>query len=188
MSGRESEPVESGLGIDAVRCSAAEGRVALFERIVEENEAVIYRFLCVTMGEPETARDILQETFMKAYLALPRARPDTNYRNWLYTIARNTARDEFRRRKRRVRLVHRDDLEAENGPVRADEDGVLARETLRTALASLEPVTAQCVVMVAQGLTYDEIARITRISAGAVRARVHRARESLRESMKEERW
>src|SRR5438067_10771305 len=79
---------------------AREGDAAAFEAIYNRYERRIYAFIYQLMGNSEDAYDLTQDTFVKAYSALPRTAPtDMNLSAWLHRIAWNSCMDVLRRRK-----------------------------------------------------------------------------------------
>ena len=70
-----------------------------FEAIFSQYQHSIYNYVYRLMGNAEDANDLTQDTFLKAYLALPKMSSDLNVAPWLYRIATNTCFDELRRRK-----------------------------------------------------------------------------------------
>jgi RNA polymerase sigma-70 factor (ECF subfamily) len=78
---------------------ARQGDAAAFEAIYQRYERRIYSFIYRMMGNAEDASDLTQDTFVKAYLALPRTTPDLNVSAWLHRIASNACLDVLRRRR-----------------------------------------------------------------------------------------
>src|SRR5205085_4707880 len=78
---------------------ARTGDTAAFEAIYQRYERRIYSFIYRMMGNAEDANDLTQDTFVKAYMALPRAQSEMNLSAWLHRIASNTCLDVLRRRK-----------------------------------------------------------------------------------------
>jgi RNA polymerase sigma-70 factor (ECF subfamily) len=145
--------------------------------------------------DAEEARDLTQETFLRAFQNISRFRGDANLKTWLYRIAINQARNRWRwwRRRRRDVTVS---LDAEVGQseqplgnkLRAvgnnPEQETLAREretSLRVALRSLSRSYREAVILRdVEGLSYEEIAAALEISIGTVKSRLSRGRLELR--------
>ena len=87
---------------DAQRIERARmGDTAAFEALLRQYERPLYGFIYRLMGNnADDAADLLQETFIKVYRALPRIPPEVNFPAWLYRVARNCCLDEMRRRRR----------------------------------------------------------------------------------------
>ena len=72
----------------------------LFEQVYESYGPSLYRFCLVQMKHPADAEDILQEVFCKRLYQAPRFKSPEHERNWLFRVALNLCRDEWRRRRR----------------------------------------------------------------------------------------
>ena len=153
---------------------------AVLVRLYQEYHGDICAYLCRLVGEPHLAEDLAHDTFVKAYRALDRLPEDANYRAWLYRIATNTALDHLRRRRliSWVPLFDNDRHPATHTCFR--EESLEAIAVQRT-LARLAPrYRIPLVLFACQGLSTHEIAAILKISQGAVKTRLFRARERFR--------
>jgi RNA polymerase sigma-70 factor (ECF subfamily) len=171
------------------------GEPAAFDYLVRERSGDVYALLYRLTEDAEEARDLTQETFLRAFQNISRFRGDANLKTWLYRIAINQARNRWRwwRRRRRDLTVS---LDAEDGqreqPLSASlravganpEQETLAREretSLRAALHSLSRSYREAVVLRdVEGLSYEEIAAALEISVGTVKSRLSRGRLELR--------
>lgn len=171
------------------------GEPAAFDYLVTERSGDIYALLYRLTEDAEEARDLTQETFLRAFQNISRFRGDANLKTWLYRIAINQARNRWRwwRRRRRDVTVS---LDAEVGQseqtlgnkLRAvgnnPEQETLAREretSLRVALRSLSRSYREAVILRdVEGLSYEEIAAALEISVGTVKSRLSRGRLELR--------
>lgn len=172
------------------------GETAAFDRLVQERSGDVYALLYRLTDDPEEARDLTQETFLRAFQHIGRFRGEADLKTWIYRIAVNQARNRWRwwRRRRRdvtVSLDTSDDRTDEPLGMRlrdtesADpEQETLARErerTLLTALHSLSRSYRETVILRdIEGLSYEEIATTLEISIGTVKSRLARGREELR--------
>jgi RNA polymerase sigma-70 factor (ECF subfamily) len=132
----------------------------------------------------ETARDIVQETFISFYTSLPRFNGKASIRTYLYRIAVNKSIDHVRKMRTRARLQSKltADFETPEDPTGRVEDRILLKE----ALGSLPVKLRIPLVMVeCERLTYGEVARILEIPLNTVRTRIYRARERLRKVLQE---
>ncbi len=143
----------------------------------------IYRFISFKVATREQAEDILQETFLKAWQALPKLRLEKLYFSaWLYTIARNLVNDHYRTLKRRPTP---DDIENFYDLADSDDplDNVASRleeEKLRSCLNDLPSDYRQVLdLRFLQEFTVEETANIMRKTAIAVRVMQHRAIKKL---------
>jgi RNA polymerase sigma-70 factor (ECF subfamily) len=138
--------------------------------LVHAHERALYRYLVVMTGNREVALDAVQETFIRAYEHLQRGKSVNT--QWLYKVARSRAIDEIRRHRRET---SEGDALAAIG-VRSED-----MTDLNAAFAALSPDDRAVLVMCAlEGLSGDEIATRLGIRSGAVRTRLHRARERFR--------
>lgn len=133
-------------------------------------------------GDASLAEDAAQEAFVKAFRALDRFRPHSNFRAWVRAIAIRCAIDLVRRRRPELPLP-----EAQASPGN-EETRHEDRDLLRAALAALLPLDRE--IMIArevEGVPDRIIAERFALSVTAVRVRVHRARRRIRARFQEER-
>ena len=175
------------------------GEAAAFETLVTERSGEIYGLLYRLTENNEEARDLTQETFLRAFQNIRSFRGDSDLRTWIYRIAINQARNRWRwwKRRRRDSTVSLDaagengkpalvnTLKAENS--RSPEQDTLARErerALHSALRGLRRVYREAVILRdIEGLAYDEIATALDISIGTVKSRLARGRQELRSKL-----
>ena len=175
------------------------GDGAAFETLVNERSGEIYGLLYRLTESSEEARDLTQETFLRAFQSIGHFRGESDLRTWIYRIAINQARNRWRwwRRRRRDVTVSIDapqpngtaslvaTLKSENG--RNPETDALAHErerALRKALGSLKRVYREAVVLRdIEGFAYEEIAVALDISVGTVKSRLARGRQELRRKL-----
>ncbi len=172
---------------------------AAFEILVNERSGEIYGLLYRLTENAEEARDLTQETFLRAFQSIGQFRGDSDLRTWIYRIAINQARNRWRwwRRRHRDTTVSIDAQdEAGNAAVVAQlsadigsnpEHGALAHErerALRKALSGLRRVYREAVVLRdIEGFAYEEIAVALDISVGTVKSRLARGRQELRRKL-----
>ncbi len=167
---------------------AREGDQAAFEAIYNRYERRIYAFVYRLMGNSEDAYDLTQDTFVKAYLALPRTTPDLNVSAWLHRIASNACLDVLRRR-RLVQWLPWDvfDTNPAMEPAAPDDPAAsfIRQETeqeVQHILSLLAPKHRTALVLKEfQGLSCDEIADIMGTSRSAIKSLLFRAREEFRQ-------
>jgi len=170
--------------------AACQGSRDAFETLIMHYEPRIRRLLYSMTKDVDLTQDLCQETFLAAYRALPRMDGQTlHFAPWLYRIALNQLRSEWRRRKH-VSLVpfsfpsvDEDDLleePVESGLVSEGrfEEGVVERDLVRHVLDQLPRASAICLLLDAEGFTYNEIAETLQDSLSAVRSRIFRARQT----------
>jgi RNA polymerase sigma-70 factor, ECF subfamily len=175
------------------------GETAAFNVLINERSGEIYGLLYRLTEDREEARDLTQETFLRAFQSISHFRGDSDLRTWIYRIAINQARNRWRwwRRRRRDVTVSLDSSEtadrksllaslpAENAP--NPERDALAHErerALRKALRGLRPVYREAVILRdIEGFSYEEIAHTLSISVGTVKSRLARGRLELRRKL-----
>lgn len=172
-----------------------QGDAAAFNTLVAERSGEIYGLLFRLTENSEEARDLTQETFLRAFQSIGHFRGEADLRTWIYRIAINQARNRWRwwRRRRRDATVSLDSTDGEHRQslgenLREESDDpeqeTLARErqdALRTALRSLRGVYRETVILRdIEGFSYEEIAETLDISVGTVKSRLARGRQELR--------
>ncbi len=168
---------------------ACRGSIPAFEALVILYEPRIRRMIYGMMHDVQLTQDLCQETFLAAYRALPRMEGEQlHFAPWLYRIALNQVRSEWRRRKHVTLLSltmpagsseEADEL-GELALVSDEpfEEQVLERELIKRVLAQLPPTSVMCLLLDAEGFTYQEIADTLQETLPAVRSRLARARQA----------
>jgi RNA polymerase sigma-70 factor (ECF subfamily) len=167
---------------------AREGDSTAFEAIYSRYERRIYAFVYRLMGNAEDAYDLTQDTFIKAYQALPRTAPDLNLSAWLHRIASNACMDVLRRRKL-IRWLPWETFDTNPGMEPAADDDPVGEynqfETsgeVQSVLDRLTPKHRMSLVLKEyQGLSCDEIGDVMGLSRSAVKSLLFRAREEFRQ-------
>jgi RNA polymerase sigma-70 factor (ECF subfamily) len=165
---------------------ARQGDQAAFERLVRETYAATYTLAYRLTGDEEDARDVVQESYLRAYKGLKRFRGDAQFTTWLYRITANCAHSHIGKRSRRRTEALPDDLavadvDPERDPA-ARADATLLRDRLEGALADLPPkLRAVVVLRDVYDLPHEAIAAELGISESAAKVRLHRARKKLRD-------
>jgi RNA polymerase sigma-70 factor (ECF subfamily) len=155
------------------------------------HEHVAFRTAYAIVGSAADAEEVAQDAFVKAYRALHRFRTGSPFRPWLLRIVANEARNRRRSTGRRAHLLDRAAAEraASGDAAPSPEAGVLAaerREELFAALARLrEEERLAIVARYFIGLTDDETAAALGVRRGAVKMRVFRALNRLRDELRE---
>jgi RNA polymerase sigma-70 factor, ECF subfamily len=151
---------------------------------------LLYNFALRTTGNVDDARDLLQETYLKAYRFWSKYEKGTNIRAWLFRIMKNSYINRYRKETREPSKVDYDDVENFYDSIRSSSTdtndlqerffGGLLGDEVTTALQSL-PEEFRTVVILCdiEGLTYEEIAEFLECPIGTVRSRLHRGRKLL---------
>jgi RNA polymerase sigma-70 factor, ECF subfamily len=169
---------------------AQEGSPAAFEELVTRYQSKVFSMALSFTRNREAADDLAQEVFLKAYLALPKFHGRSEFGTWLYRISINHIRD-YLRKKSRAKEVPLDDVrelafsDKEQTDRAEQERDAEARRTLVQRFVQGLPEKYRVILTLRdiQGLAYEEIARILRLSPGTVDSRLHRARRMLRGKM-----
>ena len=170
------------------------GDHSAFEKIVLKYQDRVYNLCYRFLGDIQEAEDSAQEVFIKVYKALKGFRQKSSFYTWLYRIVINTCKNrikslEYRRSKSRVSID--DDQEKKNYGI----SGIIDKQNLpeinlekkekiqriQEAINSLPPDQKTMVILRdIEGLSYDEIANITKNRLGTVKSKLSRARLGLR--------
>lgn len=155
---------------------------------------VLYNFALRTTGNEDDARDLLQETYLKAYRFWDKYEQGTNIRAWLFRIMKNTYINRYRKEVKEPDKVDYEVVENFYNSIRAQSAdpndlqeklyGNLLGDEVAKALESL-PDDFRTVVILCdiEGLTYEEIAEFVNRPIGTVRSRLHRGRKLLQEKL-----
>ena len=151
-----------------------------YEHLVRRHQDEIYRHMRGMGLDHDNALDMVQDAFVRAYDRLVECRDRVHFRAWLFRIARNLCLDYLKNvRRSTVPLSTVRGAEDVHSPHAASSEVDL---TMRTALETLPDALREAFLLKHDaGYTYDEVAEMTDASPSAVKMRVHRAREALRE-------
>ena len=160
--------------------SASSEPPAQFEAFYHEHERAIYACLWRLTGDAQTARDLTQETFLRAWRSFERVRDYEQPRAWLLRVATNLARSAHRRAPERPRSTST--LAEAEEPARSDPTQRLAERDLvqRTLLALPPNQRAALTLREVYGLSCEEIGAALGISRDAVKMALFRGREGFR--------
>ena len=186
---------EREIDLELVR-RAQDGEKLAFELLMTKYQRKLFRLALRIVGDATDAEDVVQESFIKAYRALPQFRGDAAFYTWLYRIAINAARSSLEQRGRRL---------PSHGGINPDDDETFDMEEHLTNSDTPEAMLsskqmAQVVNQAVQdlpeelrtalslreidGLSYDEIASAMDCPIGTVRSRIFRAREAVAEKIR----
>lgn len=166
----------------------------IFERELLPNIDALHTFAYHLTFHEDDAKDLVQETFLKAYRALDSYKPGTNAKAWLFKILKNAYINQYRKKVRRPAQVDYEDyIGYQDREDQASVDFMDLREELfdnligdevTSAVNSL-PVDFRAVILLCdvEDFTYEEIAKIIDIPIGTVRSRLYRARNMLKEKL-----
>jgi RNA polymerase sigma factor (sigma-70 family) len=180
------------LDLPLVRALQAGDESAL-NALIRKYQEPLFRFICRYTGDEETARDILQETFVRLYFGVQRFRPRAKFVTWLYSIALNLCRDYARSKQRRQSYAtdwldaghaHRNVAAADRSPD-TDVESQERLANLRKAIDELpHDLRTTLLLFAVEGRSQRECAELLGVSTKAVESRVYRARKILERKMK----
>jgi len=171
-----------------------EGDMSAFELIVLRYKDAIFNFIYHFVADYHRAQDISQETFLRVLRNVERYKSRNSFKTWLYKIAVNLCKNELRDRNRR-KTLSLDDLGMDidgrgiiyNAPTpdeAYERDEV--RRLVKDAVRSLPTDQRTAIIMREyQDLSYEEIASALDCSLGAVKSKIHRARQNLKKILVE---
>jgi RNA polymerase sigma-70 factor (ECF subfamily) len=170
------------------------GDVRAFQQLVIRYRDRLVSFVSRMIGDRERAEDLVQEAFMRVHRHLHRFDPTKQFSTWIYTIASNLAKNELRNRSRSPLVYYqslrsRDDedqrpLQFEDVTSRPDDMYAHRhlRELVDRVVATLSPHHRRVFVLrELEGMSYEEIADLTRCNLGTVKSRLNRARHAFAE-------
>lgn len=174
---------------------ALAGNQKAFKLLLNKHREAIYHVILKIVHNQEEARDLVQETFMKAFGSLTTYKSEYRFTTWLYRIAANSSIDYLRRKKIDSLSLDRP-LETKDGNVgievadwtynpEVDLDSKQKVFSINQAIDSL-PKKYREVILYRhkQDKSYEQIAEILGIPVGTVKARIFRARELLKKKLK----
>lgn len=193
----DTEPTDEEL----IRSTLA-GKTRAYDVLIRRHSRKLHAMLMQVLNSEADAFDVAQEAFIKAFHSLRYFKGDSAFYTWLYTIALNQARNFMRKRKKEGGTFSIDN--DENGdPLEKDAqlaDGGMAADPIRNtqnaelrkklahAIAQLSPAHQEVVTLAdIQGLSFPEISKITNVTEGTLRSRLHYAHKQLQSLLAEER-
>jgi len=168
--------------------AAKDGDRDAFDRLVRLTYADTYTLAFRLTGDEEDARDVVQESYLRAYRGLRRFRGDAQFSTWMYRITANCATTYLGKRGRHRHEELTDDVPLDQdrpaGNPEANLDARARSDSLQDALRRLPPrLRAVVVLRDVYDLPHEAIAAELGISESAAKVRLHRARRKLREDL-----
>jgi RNA polymerase sigma-70 factor (ECF subfamily) len=175
---------------------AQRGDKKAFELLVVKYQRKLARLLSRFIRDASEVEDVTQETFIKAYRALPTFRGDSAFYTWLYRIGINTAKNYLVAVGRRApTMTGVDNEEAEDieqgeqlKDLNTPENQMISRQVAETVNSTLQELPEELRTAITlreiDGLSYEEIAQIMSCPIGTVRSRIFRAREAIAERLR----
>jgi len=175
---------------------AQNGDKVAFGLLVTKYQRKLFRLAFRMLGNQAEAEDVVQDTFIKAYRALPQFRGDSTFYTWLYRIAVNAARTNLESRGRRLPELYGTKPDSDET---FDTDEYLTDSNTPETLLSSKQIAHTVNVALDElpqdlrmalslreidGLSYDEIAEVMGCPIGTVRSRIFRAREAIADKIR----
>jgi RNA polymerase sigma-70 factor, ECF subfamily len=170
-----------------------------FEELVKRHQRTVYALLYQLAPDWSDTSDLAQEVFIRIWRSINNLRNPSAFRSWMTQIVTNIFYDELRKRPRRVPTISMDEgfeTDESGEPTTRDipdtsaqpDDIVLSREVsdeIRQSMSKLpEQFRTAIVLREVEGLSYEEIAILTKTEMGTVKSRIARARAKLQEMLK----
>lgn len=170
------------------------GDAAAFESLIRRHQRRVFGLLLRMLGNVQEAEDVAQETFLNLHRHGHRFRSQSRFSTFLYRVAVNAALNRRRslgRRRARTEALERRQDAGEDLPSspRDPEDAVAGGQIqlqVQRAILTLPPhLRAPLVLFDIEGLSYSDVASVMRVAEGTVKSRIHRARQALRERLRD---
>jgi RNA polymerase sigma-70 factor (ECF subfamily) len=175
----------------AVRKARAGDRGA-FRELVERHKRLVFHVALRMTGNPDTAADLSQDVFVKAFESLRKLKDSASFRSWLISIAVNRCHDYLKDIRRGVGSIEDEsvfDQSLFSGSIVNPGEGADRAElgrSLEKALGILRPIYREAVILKdVEELSYEEMKEITGVSIVNLKIRVVRGRAALREILKQ---
>jgi RNA polymerase sigma-70 factor (ECF subfamily) len=169
---------------------ARNGDTEAFAALVALHERFVYNLALRSLGNPEDAADIAQDAFVRAWMALPEFRGQSQFRTWLYRIVINLCINRFPRLRRELNELAHDDLADAPEPAASQIDPAASseRHELHAFLhREIDRLPDQFRLLVSlryqHDLPYEEIASLLNLPVGTVKTGLFRAKARLREAL-----
>ena len=190
---------------DELMQQCQQGNMEAFDLIVRRNQVPLVNFIARFLGDPDSAEDLAQETFVRMFKAIKRYRAGAaKFSTWMYHIASNLCKNELRNRGRRGRfLVDSVTTESSSGLEPIEEDLIATapahvslqpgnqleqkerEHAVQSAISELpERYRLPLVLRDLQELNYEEISETLNLPLGTTKSRINRARLMLKDKLR----
>lgn len=162
------------------------GKREAFELLMDQYGQRVYNLLARMISDREEAKDLTQETFLKAYKSREQFHGDSGFYTWIYKIALNSARDYWRRKKDTTPLVQ---VDLVNNGEDTTEQEVLQRWNVQRILQGIDALDDEfreaIILRDVLGYSYQEIGDLLEVPEGTVKSRISRGRHHLRNDLQD---
>jgi RNA polymerase sigma-70 factor (ECF subfamily) len=167
-----------------------EGNEEAFASLVKKYKTKVFNLAWSLTHDRETADDLAQEAFIKAYVALPKFQFKSEFGTWLYRITINHTKDYLRKKSKMSKMLFEKmkemPLVQESEMMKKEKEQIneQRRKFVRQCLQTI-PEKYQIILSLRdiQGFSYEEITKVLKLSPGTVDSRLHRARKMLRKKL-----
>lgn len=192
----DGTPVEQPQSDAPARGYTDEQKYRIFNKEFMPHIDSMYNFAFRLTTDEDDANDLVQDTYLKAFRFISSFEQGTNAKAWLFRILKNSFINDYRKKSKEPAKVDYQDVETTYNSedaetehtvdLRAESVSDLIGDEVATALNSL-PVDFRTVIILCdiEGFTYEEMAKILDIPIGTVRSRLHRARNLLKEKLRD---
>lgn len=161
------------------------GDITAFEILISDYEKKTYNIAFGLVGNEEDAKDIAQDTFIKAFKSIDSFKEKSSFYTWLYRITINTSKDFLRKRKKTIAIEDinaQGEIKDEGLQPQEQFEQMEERKKILNALRQLKEEYSNVVILKdLNGFSYQEIADILDINLGTVKSRISRGRYQLRD-------
>ncbi|GAB4009447.1 sigma-70 family RNA polymerase sigma factor [Spirosoma migulaei] len=192
----DSDPTEQPSADTPARGYSDAQKYQIFNKEFMPHIDSMYNFAFRLTTDEDDANDLVQDTYLKAFRFISSFEQGTNAKAWLFRILKNSFINDYRKKSKEPAKVDYQDVETTYNSedaesehtvdLRAESVSDLIGDEVATALNSL-PVDFRTVIILCdiEGFTYEEMAKILDIPIGTVRSRLHRARNLLKEKLRD---
>ena len=170
------------------------GDDAAFKEIVESSQGLVYNTALGIVQNPEDAEDVAQEVFVQLYESIKSFKGESKLSTWLYRITVSKAMDHLRKKKRKKRFAYVQSLFGANEELVHDppdfvHPGVSLdnKEKAKELFKAIDQLPAKQKIAFTlnriEGLSYQEISEIMKLTVASVESLLHRARKNLRKNL-----
>ena len=182
--------------MEGIKASYSEKqKYTIFESEFLPHMEAMYNFAYRITYDEDTAKDLLQDTYYKAFKFIESFHEGTNAKAWLFRILKNSFINEFRKKNKEPTMIDYQDVETYYNSDDVNEvitndlrvevlQGMIGDEVSNALNALAVDFRIVIILCDLEGFTYEEMSKILDIPIGTVRSRLHRARNLLRERLK----
>lgn len=167
---------------------------SLYQTEMIPHMSLLYNYALRLTNNADDAKDLIQDTYLKAYRFIDKYQHDTNAKAWLFRILKNSFINNYRKNSRSPEQVEYNEIEEYVDLLKADSaprtdmridmyDNLLGDDVVRAMESLNEEFRTIIILSDLEELTYEEIAEILEIPLGTVRSRLHRARKAMQEKL-----